>query len=66
MMLADRNEGAAKSTAKELATQGHKTLVIRCDKSDDAQVEATMVKQTVAAFGRLDVADNNLSCQAHE
>jgi len=55
VVLADWNEDAAQSAAEELAAQGHKTLAIRCDVSDDAQVEA-MVQQTVAAFGRLDVA----------
>src|SRR5438105_15218283 len=58
VVLADWNEEAAKSAAKEFVAQGHKTLAIRCDVSDDAQVEA-MVKQTVATFGRLDAAYNN-------
>jgi NAD(P)-dependent dehydrogenase (short-subunit alcohol dehydrogenase family) len=49
--LADWNEKEVKAAAKELADKGHKTLAIRCDVSDDAQVEA-MVKQTVATFGR--------------
>src|SRR5438876_11509641 len=49
--LADWNEKAVRSAAEELAGQGHKTLAIRCDVADDAQVEA-MVDQTVAAFGR--------------
>src|SRR5436309_9931812 len=56
--LADWNEKAVRSAAEELAGQGHKTLAIRCDVADDAQVEA-MVDQTVAAFGRLDAAYNN-------
>jgi NAD(P)-dependent dehydrogenase (short-subunit alcohol dehydrogenase family) len=62
VVLADWNEDAAHSAAKELAAQGRKTLAIRCDVSNDAQVEAT-VKQTVAAFGRLDVAYNNAGVQ---
>jgi NAD(P)-dependent dehydrogenase (short-subunit alcohol dehydrogenase family) len=57
-VLADWNEGAAQSAAKALAAQGRKTFAIRCDVSDDAQVEA-MVKQTVATFGKLDAAYNN-------
>ena len=60
--LADWNEGAAHAAADELTAQGHKALAIRCDVADDAQVE-TMVKQTVAAFGRLDVAYNNAGVQ---
>ena len=60
--LADWNEEAVQVAAKELADKGHKTLAIRCDVSDDAQVEL-MVKQTVAAFGRLDAAYNNAGVQ---
>ena len=37
-------------------------MAVRCDVSDDAQVEA-MVKQTVATFGRLDAAYNNAGIQ---
>ncbi len=62
VVLADWNEEAAQSAAKELAAQGHKTLAIRCDVSDDAQVEA-MVKQAVATFGKLDAAYNNAGVQ---
>src|SRR5690349_7475053 len=62
VVLADWNEDAAQSAAKELANKGYKTLAIRCDVSDDAQVEA-MVKQTVATFGRLDAAYNNAGVQ---
>ena len=62
VVLADWNEEAVQSAANELATQGHKTLAIRCDVSDDAQVEA-MVKETVAAFGKLDAAYNNAGVQ---
>jgi NAD(P)-dependent dehydrogenase (short-subunit alcohol dehydrogenase family) len=58
VVLADWNEKDAQSAAKELANSGHKTLAVRCDVSDNAQVEA-MVKQTVSTFGRLDVAFNN-------
>ncbi len=62
VVLADWNEEAAQSAAKEFVAQGHRTLAIRCDVSDDAQVEA-MVKQTVATFGRLDAAYNNAGVQ---
>lgn len=62
VVLADWNEKEAQSAAKELANRGHKTLAIRCDVSNDAQVEA-MVKQTVATFGRLDAAYNNAGVQ---
>ena len=62
VVLADWHEEAVQTAAKELANKGHKTLAVRCDVSDDAQVEA-MVKQTVATFGRLDVAYNNAGVQ---
>jgi NAD(P)-dependent dehydrogenase (short-subunit alcohol dehydrogenase family) len=62
VVLPDWHEEAAQSGAKELANKGHTTLTVRCDVSDDAQVEA-MVKQTVATFGRLDAAYNNAGVQ---
>jgi NAD(P)-dependent dehydrogenase (short-subunit alcohol dehydrogenase family) len=60
--LADWNEDAVEAAAENLAAKGHRTLAIRCDVSDDAQVEA-MVQQTVAAFGQLDAAYNNAGVQ---
>jgi NAD(P)-dependent dehydrogenase (short-subunit alcohol dehydrogenase family) len=62
VVLADWNDEAARLAAEELAAQGHKGLAIHCDVADDAQVEA-MVEQTVATFGRLDVAYNNAGVQ---
>src|SRR5438445_9307737 len=62
VVLADWNENAVRAAAEDLASKGHKTLAVRCDVSDDAQVEA-MVRQTVAAFGRLDAAYNNAGVQ---
>ena len=60
--LADWHEDAVREAADALAREGHKTLAIRCDVSDDRQVEA-MVAQTVAGFGRLDAAYNNAGVQ---
>src|SRR5438552_2144436 len=62
VVLADWNEEAVRAAADGLAAQGHKVLAVRCDVSDDAQVEG-MVDQTVAAFGRLDAAYNNAGVQ---
>jgi len=62
VVLADWNEQQVQAAAKDLADQGYQTLAVRCDVSDDAQVEA-MVKHTVAAFGRLDAAFNNAGVQ---
>ena len=60
--LADWDEEAARSAAGELAGRGYKTLAVRCDVSDDSQVEAK-VQQTVATFGRLDATYNNAGVQ---
>jgi len=62
VVLADWDESAARIAAEELLAKGHKALAIRCDVSDDAQVEA-MVEQIVATFGRLDAAYNNAGIQ---
>src|SRR4051794_15516564 len=56
--LADANEDAVRSAAKELAAAGHKALPGRCDVTDDTQI-AAMIDKTVAEFGRLDAAFNN-------
>jgi len=62
VVLADWHEKAVQAAAEKLKAKGHKALGIRCDVSDDAQVEA-MVRQTVAAYGRLDAAYNNAGVQ---
>jgi len=62
VVLADRDEQAVQSAAAELDARGCRALAVRCDVSDDAQVEA-MVERTVATFGRLDAAYNNAGIQ---
>ena len=62
VVLADWNEKEVQAEGKKLSDRGYKTLSIRCDVSNDAEVEA-MVKQTVAKFGRLDAAYNNAGVQ---
>ena len=62
VVLADWNEKEVQGAAEDLAKKGYKTLAVKCDVSDDAQVEA-MVSQTVAEFGRLDAAYNNAGIQ---
>jgi NAD(P)-dependent dehydrogenase (short-subunit alcohol dehydrogenase family) len=62
VVLADWNEDGVRSAAEELRVRGHRVLAVRCDVSDDRQVEA-MVQQTVATFGRLDAAYNNAGVQ---
>ncbi|WP_184548107.1 glucose 1-dehydrogenase [Mucilaginibacter sp. FT3.2] len=60
--LADWDEQAVKAAADQLAAEGYQTLAIKCDVSDDKQVEE-MVSKTVQAFGRLDYAYNNAGVQ---
>src|SRR3954451_19789746 len=64
VVLADFNEDAVRTAAEKLKDAGRKALAIRCDVSDDAQVEA-MVERTVAEFGRLDAAFNNAGVMAN-
>jgi NAD(P)-dependent dehydrogenase (short-subunit alcohol dehydrogenase family) len=63
VVLADFKEEAVNAAAEKLVAAGHKAIALRCDVSDDAQVEA-MVERTVAEFGRLDAAFNNAGVMA--
>jgi NAD(P)-dependent dehydrogenase (short-subunit alcohol dehydrogenase family) len=63
VVLADSNEESVKVAAQTLVAGGRKTIAVRCDVSDDAQV-ATLVERTVAEFGRLDAAFNNAGVMA--
>jgi NAD(P)-dependent dehydrogenase (short-subunit alcohol dehydrogenase family) len=62
VVLADRNAGAVRSAADTLATQKYDVVAIQCDVTDDDQI-ASLIRQTVAHFGRLDVAFNNAGIQ---
>lgn len=62
--LADFREDVAKAEAQKLVAAGHRGIAIRCDVSDDAQVEQ-MVECVVSEFGRLDAAFNNAGVMAH-
>jgi 3-oxoacyl-[acyl-carrier protein] reductase len=53
-----RSEDAAKATAGVCQSQGSRTLLYRCDVSDDDAVRA-MLAATEKEFGRLDVLINN-------
>src|SRR5437667_8427690 len=61
--LADVNENAVRSAAKEFVAAGHKAIGIRCNVADEAEV-AAMVAQTGSTFGRLDAAFNNAGIQS--
>ncbi len=62
--LADYKEQMVGAASQELVAAGHKAIAIRCDVSEEAQV-AAMVERTVAEFGRLDAAFNNVGVMAH-
>ena len=62
VVLADWHKDSVELAADELKAMGCAALAVQCDVADDAQVEA-MVAQTVAVFGRLDVAYNNAGVQ---
>ena len=53
-----RSEDAAKITAGDAEAAGARTLLYRCDVSDDSCVRA-MIAATEKEFGRLDVLINN-------
>jgi NAD(P)-dependent dehydrogenase (short-subunit alcohol dehydrogenase family) len=63
VVLADINNESLQAATAGLRTHGHQVLGIRCDVSDEQQV-AALVKQTVASYGRLDMAFNNAGIQA--
>jgi NAD(P)-dependent dehydrogenase (short-subunit alcohol dehydrogenase family) len=63
VVLADFREDQVKTEAQKLAAAGHKVIAVRCDVSDDTQVEK-MVNRSVAEFGRLDAAFNNAGVMA--
>ncbi len=53
-----RSEDAAKITARDAEAAGARTLLFRCDVSDDSRVRA-MIAAVEKEFGRLDVLINN-------
>jgi NAD(P)-dependent dehydrogenase (short-subunit alcohol dehydrogenase family) len=63
VVLADINDESLQAATAELRAHGHQVLGIRCDVSDEQQV-AALVDQTVASYGRLDMAFNNAGIQA--
>lgn len=63
VVLADIREDLVKVEAQALVSAGHEAIPLRCDVSDDAQVEQ-MIHSTVAGFGRLDAAFNNAGVMA--
>lgn len=64
VVMADFREDVVRSEAQKLASTGHEAIGLRCDVSDDRQVEQ-MVNRTVSEFGRLDASFNNAGVMAH-
>jgi NAD(P)-dependent dehydrogenase (short-subunit alcohol dehydrogenase family) len=64
VLLADFREDIVNAQAQMLSAAGHKAIAVRCDVSDDRQVEQ-MVDRAVAHFGRLDAAFNNAGVMAN-
>jgi NAD(P)-dependent dehydrogenase (short-subunit alcohol dehydrogenase family) len=59
VVLADKMLAAAEETAASIRHEGGSVLVVECDVESEEQVRA-VVDTTVATFGRLDVAVNNV------
>ena len=62
VVIADLDKVTLAAATQDLADAGHSVLGVGCDVSDEDQV-AAMVQQTVATFGRLDMAFNNAGIQ---
>ena len=57
------SEAAARDTVSQAERAGSRTLLLKCDVSDEAGVR-TMIKNIADAFGRLDVLINNAGTTA--
>lgn len=62
VVLADLNAEAVQAAAKDLIAKGYKAKAVICNAANLNEVEA-MVRDTVATFGRLDIAFNNAGIQ---
>ncbi len=58
IVILELNTEGAQATAKEVEGFGRRALALRCDVSDQAQVDAA-VRDAVARFGGIDVLINN-------
>lgn len=64
VVIADVNEEKAQQQATILTAAGGTVLAVRCDVSDQAQVEA-LFAHTLDRFGRLDILVNNAALVHH-
>lgn len=62
VVLADLNAEAVQEAAKNLIAKGYKAKAVICNTANLDEV-AAMIQETVAAFGRLDIAFNNAGIQ---
>ncbi len=58
VIVAEVNEESGRETVAQIQQLGHDALFVRCDVADPAQIEAA-VRQTVVAYGQLNIAINN-------
>jgi short-subunit dehydrogenase len=58
LVICARNAGELAEAARALRFRGAEVLTVTCDVSDRSQVEG-LVRQTIAAFGRVDILVNN-------
>jgi NAD(P)-dependent dehydrogenase (short-subunit alcohol dehydrogenase family) len=63
VVLADFREDVVQSEAQKMAAAGHRVIAVRCDVSDETQVEQ-MVDRAVSEFGGLDATFNNAGVMA--
>lgn len=62
VVLADVNTDAVQAAANDLIAEGYNVKAVTCNAANLNDVEA-MIQQTVATFGRLDIAFNNAGIQ---
>lgn len=62
VVVAARRAERGEQTAREVVETGGEALFVRCDVSRAGEVES-LVKETVAAYGRLDCAFNNAASE---
>ncbi len=65
VVLADRDPQTAQQAAAALTAVGHNAVAIACDVAVETEV-AALLAQTVATFGRLDMAFNNAGIMQHD
>ena len=58
VVVVDQNEDGGLNTVHQIESTGRKSLFVKCDVSNEAQVK-NMIEKTIQHFGRLDHAFNN-------